>query len=476
MASFVTDIPHRLDRLPWSRWHWTVVISLGITWVLDGLEVTVVGAIGPRLQEPAGLSLGAQQIGFAATAYLLGAVAGALGFGYATDRFGRKRLFLLTLVWYLIATLLTACSWNLESFVVFRFLTGMGIGGEYAAINSTIDELIQSSRRGHVDLAINGTWWLGTMIGSGASLLLLNPRLVDPRLGWRLAFGLGAVLALAIVALRATVPESPRWLVLHGRREEAERVVAGIERTVENESGVRLPPVTGSLRFDPRRRGGDLAGVAQTMLRRYPQRTLLSLALMVSQAFLYNAIFFTEALVLTTFFGVPSSSVGAYIFPFAVGNLLGPLLLGPLFDRIGRRPMIAGTYIVSGILLVATGQLFVHGVFDAKTITLAWSVIFFFASAGASAAYLTVSEIFPVEMRAMAIAIVYAVGTLVGGAAAPALFGLLIATKSPAAVFHGYLIGAAAMILAGIVELTIGIDAERRLLEEIAPPLALEAG
>lgn len=472
MASFSTNIPYRLDRLPWSRWHWVVVVGLGITWVLDGLEVTVVGAIGPRLQESTGLSLGAQQVGFAATAYLLGAVVGALGFGYLTDRFGRKRLFLVTLAWYVLATLLTACSWDFASFAIFRFLTGMSIGGEYSAINSTIDELIQSSRRGYVDLAINGTWWLGTMIGSGASVLLLDPRLVDPHLGWRFAFGLGAALALAIIALRSTLPESPRWLIMHGRRDEAEQVVREIEARVERETGKPLAAVKASMRLQASGHGGHLAKVACTMLRRFPKRTVLAVALMVSQAFLYNAIFFTEALVLTTFFGVPSSSVGAYIFPFAVGNLLGPLILGPLFDKLGRRAMIGGTYVLSGILLVGTGFLFVDGKLDATTITLAWSVIFFFASAGASSAYLTVSEIFPVEIRAMAIAIVYAFGMLAGGAVAPALFGALIATMSPVAVFGGYLIGAAAMILGGAIEFWIGVDAERKLLEDVAPPLA----
>jgi MFS family permease len=467
-----TDVPHRLDRLPWSKWHWTVVIGLGITWILDGLEVTIVGAIGPRLTETAGLGLSAQQVGIAASTYLVGAVVGALAFGYATDRFGRKRMFLVTLGGYVVATLLTATSWNFLSFAVFRLLTGIGIGGEYAAINSTIDELIPSARRGWVDLAINGTWWFGTMLGSAASLVLLDPRLFDPHLGWRLAFGCGALLAVVILFLRASLPESPRWLAVHGRHDEANEIVTAIERTVSAQTGAPLPPSRGSIQFARRVRGGDLAAVAHGMLQRYPKRTVLALALMVTQAFLYNAIFFTQALVLATFFHVPSQSVGLFIFPFAIGNLLGPLLLGHFFDVIGRRAMIALTYIGSGLLLALTGWLFVRGVFDATTITLAWSIVFFFASAGASAAYLTVSEIFPLEIRAMAIAIVYAAGTLVGGVLAPTLFGFLISTKSPQAVFGGYLLGAGMMVAGGLVELVIGVEASRRMLEDVAAPLS----
>jgi MFS family permease len=465
-----TNLPQRLDRLPWSSWHWTVVIGLGVTWVLDGLEVTLVGAIGPRLQEASGLGLSAAQVGEAATGYVVGAVIGALFFGDLTDRFGRKRLFLVTLIWYLALTLATSASWNFVSFLIFRALTGVGIGGEYAAINSAIDELIPSSYRGHVDLAVNGTWWLGTILGSAASLVLLNGRLVDERIGWRLSFALGAVLAAGILFVRRTLPESPRWLMLHGCREEAEHVVSGIERTVSQATGQRLAAPEGSVALDLRARIG-MRAVFRTMVKRYPSRTIVALALMVSQAFLYNAIFFTEALVLTTFFHVPSQSVGLYIFPFAVGNLLGPLVLGRLFDSIGRKTMIALTYGLSGILLVITGALFVDGVLTAATLTAAWSIVFFFASAGASSAYLTVSETFPLESRAMAIAVVYAIGTLAGGAFAPTLFGTLIATKSPLAVFHGYLIGAGAMIAAAIVEIALGTEAARRLLEDVAPPL-----
>jgi MFS family permease len=473
MAMLRTDIPQRLDRLPWSRWHWMIVIGLGITWILDGLEVTIVGLIGTRLQDSNTLGLSSTEVGWTASLYLAGAVAGALGFGYLTDRFGRKRLFLVTLAWYLVATVLSALSWNFASFAVFRFLTGLGIGGEYSAINSTIDELIPAARRGHVDLAINGTWWVGTILGSGASIVLLNPHLVDQRIGWRLAFGIGAALAIAILFVRRAVPESPRWLLTHGRADEAARVVDEIEAEVRRElPGRDLAPPAGTLLVDLDRRH-DLADVWHAMVRLYPRRTFVALSLMVSQAFLYNAIFFTEGLVLSTFFGVPAQNVGYYIFPFAVGNLLGPLLLGHFFDSIGRKPMIAATYALSGILLVATGILFVRGVLDARTITLCWSVIFFFASAGASSAYLTVSEIFPLEIRAMAIALVFGVGTLAGGALAPALFGALIATKSPERVFDGYLLGAAAMLVAAAVQWVYGVEAARQKLEDVAAPLSV---
>jgi MFS family permease len=466
-----TDIPGRLDRLPWSRWHWTVVAGLGITWILDGLEVTVVGAIGSRLQDRTTLALTATQVGGAATAYLIGAVIGALGFGEATDRFGRKRLFLITLGWYITFTVGTALAWDATSFIVFRALTGMGIGGEYSAINSTIDELIPARRRGVVDIAINGSWWLGTLLGSAESIVLLDPRLIDQQLGWRLAFGLGAVLGVVVLFIRNTVPESPRWLLMHDRANEAERIMRDIEGTVGAQSGTAF--AAGGARRVALRTGGatGLSRVARVMIREYPQRTLVALTLMITQAFLYNAIFFTEALVLTTFFGVDAGKVGYYIFPFAIGNLLGPLVLGGLFDTLGRRTMVAATYGISALLLAATSVLFLNGRLDALGVTLCWSVIFFFASAGASAAYLTVSEIFPLETRAIAIAIVYAVGTLVGGALAPALFGALIATKSPKAIVAGYAIGAAAMLTGAIVQAIWGVDAERKMLEDISAPL-----
>jgi MFS family permease len=475
MAELRTGIPQRLDRLPWSGWHWTIVVGLGITWILDGLEVTIVGSIGSRLQDAGTLGLSSTQVGFTATAYLIGAVAGSLGFGYLTDRYGRKKLFLITLGLYLVATLLTAASWNFASFVAFRFLTGLGIGGEYSAINSTIDELIPAARRGYVDLAINGSFWFGAILGSAASIVLLDPARIDQHLGWRLAFGAGAILAFAIVFVRTAIPESPRWLLTHGRAQEAEDVTGAIEDRVRRESGEwALPEAEGDIVIETERRHG-LVDVWRTMTRTYPQRTVVALTLMISQAFLYNAIFFTEALVLGTFFNVPPEKVGYYIFPFAVGNLLGPLVLGHLFDVVGRKPMIAATYALSGALLLGTGILFERGMLDARSITICWCVVFFFASAGASSAYLTVSETFPLEIRAMAIALVYSAGTLVGGALAPALFGALIATKSPERVFDGYVLGALMMLVAAAVELRYGVEAARRRLEDIAVPLSATA-
>jgi MFS family permease len=446
-----------------------VVIGLGITWILDGLEVTMVASVGSRLEDRNALALSVQDVTQAASTYLFGAVVGALVFGYLTDRFGRKKLFLVTLVWYLVSTLLTAFSWNFESFAFFRFLTGLGIGGEYSAINSTIDELIPAARRGIVDIAVNGTYWFGAILGSGATIFLLDPHYVDQQYGWRIAFGIGAVLAVAIVFVRTAIPESPRWLLMHDRVDEANATIVQIEAAVQERTGM-LAPASGTLAIDPKR-AHSLADVWQTMIRTYPKRTIVALSLMIAQAFLYNAIFFTESLVLGTFFHVPAQRVGYYIFPFALGNLLGPLVLGHFFDTVGRRVMIAGTYAFSGIGLMITGVLFVNGALDATTITICWCVIFFVASAGASSAYLTASEIFPLEVRAMAIAIVYAVGTLAGGVAAPALFGVLIATKEPKMVFIGYAIGAAGMIAAAGVQWFFGIEAAGKKLEDVAAPL-----
>jgi len=465
-----TNIPPRLDRLPWARWHWTVVAALGITWILDGLEVTIVGAISPTLTSPDGLRLTSAQIGLAATAYLVGACAGALGFGVLTDRFGRKKLFLVTLSWYLVSTVLTALSHDFVFFALCRALAGMGIGGEYSAVNSAIDELIPARRRGFVDIAINGSWWLGTLLGSVVSIPLLNGAFFPPSLGWRLAFGLGALLALCVVFVRRGIPESPRWLLTHGRADEAERIVGDIEDAVETERGPLPPAPEKRLAFDPSRRGGMLAAIA-TMTHTYPRRTILVLTLMITQAFLYNAVFFTQGLTLATFFRVPPGEVGAYTIPFAIGNFLGALILGHFFDAIGRRVMIAGCYLVSGLLMIGSTLAFLHGSLDAVTLTIWWSVMFFFASAGASAAYLTVSEIFPLETRASAIAVVYAVGTLVGGAVAPPIYGLLIGTRDPHMIALGWAAGAVLMLVGGIVELLLGIDAENKPLEDVAAPL-----
>ncbi|HLJ66954.1 MAG TPA: MFS transporter [Chloroflexota bacterium] len=465
-----TDIPARIDRLPWAPWHWLIIVSLGITWILDGLEVNIVGAIAGVLGEKGTLHLSSPQIGFAATSYLIGAVCGALFFSYLTDRFGRKNLFMITLLVYLIATVLTAFSWNFVTFALFRFFTGAGIGGEYSAINSAIDELIPARVRGRVDLAINGSWWVGTAVGALATLVLLDPHLISHSIGWRLCFGIGAVLGLAVLLVRRFVPESPRWLMTHGRVDEANEIVEMIEAKVKDETGLRrLAPPEGSVRIVQRPPMGFIT-VGRVLFTQYTTRSILGAMLMSTQAFLYNAIFFTYALVLTKFYKVPDSSVGLYILPFAVGNFFGPLLLGPLFDTIGRRVMISATYITSGILLIVTGYFFYMGALNAVTQTICWSVVFFFASAGASSGYLTVSEIFPLEIRAMAIALFYALGTG-AGAFAPWLFGKLI-ENSARSVFEGDLLGAGLMILGGLTAAVFAVAAERKSLEAIARPLS----
>lgn len=469
-----TNIPARLDRLPWSRWHWTVLIGLGAVWILDGLEVTVVGVIGPRLTDPsAGLGLTDGQVGLGASIYVVGACLGALLFGHLTDRFGRKRLFLLTLALYLSATVATAVSFDPLWFYACRLLTGAGIGGEYAAINSAIDELIPARVRGRVDVVVNGSFWVGTTIAAALSIPVLNGNLIPEDVGWRALFALGALLGLGVLIVRRAVPESPRWLFLHGREDEAERVVRDIEEQVEASTGTAPEPVEETIRVR-QRRAVAFREIFETAVRRYPRRTLLGLALFVGQAFLYNAVYFTYALVLSTFFKVPDARVGYYLIPIGVGNFLGAFLLGKLFDTLGRRVMITSSYVLSGVLLIGTGLLFRADVLNAWTLTACWSVVFFFASAGASAAYLTVSEIFPMETRAMAIAAFYAVGTGLGGVIGPVLFGRLVETERVSAVASGYFLGAVLMIGAGVVELLIGVEAAGKSLEDIARPLSAE--
>jgi MFS family permease len=470
-TSFQTRTPARMDRLPWSRFHWLVVVALGITWVLDGLEVTIKGAISGVLQEAGTLHFTSAEIGMIASFYLAGAVSGALFFGHLTDRFGRKKLFSVTLSVYLIGALLTAFSWNLWSFIAFRFITGTGIGGEYAAINSAIDELIPARVRGRVDLIVNGSFWIGAAAGSLATIWLLDPAIFPVNEGWRFGFGIGALLGLLILFLRKYVPESPRWLETHGRHQEAEKIVSDIEARIEKETGAKLSKPEDYLVIHPRERFG-FGIVAKTMFKKYSTRSVLGLSLMISQAFLYNAIFFTYAMVLTNFYSVPASETGLYLLPFAVGNFMGPLILGRFFDTVGRRQMISGTYAVSALLLIATGYLFSQGMLSAYAQTGLWTLIFFFASAAASSAYLTVSEIFPLEIRAMAIAFFYALGTAAGGIAAPWFFGTLIGTGSRMEVFYGYLLGAALMLAAAAVEVVYGVKAERTSLEKVAAPLS----
>jgi MFS family permease len=462
-----SHVPARLDRLPWSRWHWLIVISLGATWILDGLEVTLAGSLAGILTRPETLGLSESEIGASASCYLAGAVIGALLFGYGTDRFGRKKLFFITVAVYLLGTALSAFSWNFWSYAFFRALTGAGIGGEYAAINSAIDELIPARVRGRVDLIINGSYWIGAALGSGATLILLDPQRFPISSGWRLAFGIGATLGLIVIFFRRWIPESPRWLMIHGRNSEAEAIVDQVERTIGVSEINDLPPTRIHTRTHTPWRE-----IWEAVAHQHRRRSFLGFVLMTTQAFFYNSIFFTYGLVLMRFYGVPGQNVGGYLLPFAIGNFFGPLVLGHLFDTIGRKQMIAATYGAAGFLLALTAWLFRAGVLTAQTQTIAWTIIFFVASAAASSAYLTVSEIFPLEIRAFAIAIFYAVGTLAGGVFAPWLFGWIIGAGSSIGLFTGYLVAAGLMMFGAIVELWLGVPAERRPLEHVAAPLS----
>ncbi|MBK1659618.1 MFS transporter [Paracraurococcus ruber] len=468
---FETDVPARLDRLPWAGFHWRVVIALGITWVLDGLEVTLVGSLAGAIHQSPSLALTETQIGLTASAYLIGAVFGALGFGWLADRIGRRRLFFVTLFVYMLSSIATGFAWDFWSFAFFRLLTGAGIGGEYAAVNSAIQELIPARYRGTTDLCVNGTFWGGAAIGAVVALVVLDPAIIDPEIGWRGAFIVGGALSLIVLLLRRHLPESPRWLMLHGKPEEAGKIVGDIERDVAAAKGP-LPPLTYGKVVLHRRGAASIAEVWRAMFDTHRERAILGLTLMSCQAFFYNAVFFTYALVLTKFYAIPAHQVGWFMLPFALGNLMGPLLLGRFFDTIGRRPMITGTYALAGILMAATGAAFAAGWLSAWEQTLAWTVIFFFASAAASAAYLTVGESFPLEMRAMAIALFYAIGTGVGGVIGPTLFGWLISSGERADITWGYYGAAALMLLAAFTEWKLGFAAEGKPLEEVSAPLS----
>ena len=466
---FETNIPARLDRLPWSQFHWLVVCALGITWILDGLEVTLVGSLSGAIREST-MQLSEAQIGYAASCYLIGAVAGSLFFGWLTDRIGRKAMFTITVTVYLVATIASGLAWNFWSFALFRAITGAGIGGEYSAVNATIQELIPARRRGYIDLVINGSFWIGAALGACGALVMLDPDIMLPAYGWRAAFVIGGVIGFVTLMMRRWIPESPRWLMTHGRPEAAERAMAEIERAVAAKSGP-LP-----LAPDHRLRlhcdsGTWFAAGVKSLFVQYRRRTVVGVALMTAQAFCYNAVFFTYALILTRFYNIPSGRVGLFILPFAAGNFAGPLLLGPLFDSIGRKVMVTATYVLSGVLLVLTGWLFALGVLDAVEQTAAWTVIFFFASAAASSAYLTVAEVFPLEVRATAIAIFYAFGTAIGGVCGPAIFGRLIESGSRQSLFYGYLLGGVLMVGGGLVQALLGINCQCRALEDVAPPL-----
>ncbi|SDY37797.1 Predicted arabinose efflux permease, MFS family [Micromonospora pattaloongensis] len=473
-ATVRTNVPARLDRLPWSRWHLMIVIGLGTVWILDGLEVTIVGNLSGALAAPgSGLSITQSQVtGVAAALYVAGACTGALFFGWLTDRYGRKKLFIVTLALYLTATALTAFSFSAWWFFLFRFLTGVGIGGEYAAVNSAVDELIPSRYRGRIDIIINGTFWLGAGIGALLTVPLITG--LPGNVGWRVAFGLGVVFGAVILLVRRNVPESPRWLFIHGGDREAERVVREIEDDVREETGERLDNPDKYLTIHQRRTIGFLE-IGRTLFRRYPHRSAVGFALFVGQAFLYNAITFGFAQILQTFFDVPAGSTGWYFAVIALGNLLGPLLLAPLFDTVGRKVMISGTYVLSGLLLFGTALLFQAGTLNATTMTACWWIVLFFASAGASSAYLTVSEIFPMETRALAIAFFYAIGTAAGGISGPLLFSRLVGTGRVGDTALAFCVGATLMIIAGLVEAVLGVKAERKSLEEIAEPLTSEA-
>ena len=465
-----TDIPARLDALPWSRWHWFVVVALGVTWILDGLEVTLAGSISGVLQKPEALSLTDSQVGMSATFYLAGNVFGALLFGFLTDRFGRKKLFSITLLVYLIGTALTASSWNFISYASFRFLTGSGIGGEYAAINSAIDELIPARIRGRVDITINATYWIGAGVGAAGTYVLLNPVFIPVAAGWRAVFLLGALLGTIILIFRHWVPESPRWLTIHGRKQDADAIIKGIEEKIDADKPRASSPLKKmAIRV---RTHTPLNEIWDTVFHRHRARSCLGFVLMIAQAFFFNAIFFTYSLVLVRFYKIAPEATALYLIPFAFGNVLGPLVLGPLFDKVGRKPMIVLTYAGAGVLLAITGALFQASFLNAQTQTLAWIAIFFVASCAASSAYLTTSEIFPLDIRGLALALFYATGTLCGGMIAPTLFGMLIQTGSRGALFLGYLIAALLMIGAAIAELFLGVNAERRSLEEVAAPLS----
>jgi MFS family permease len=473
-------IPARIDRLPWSPFHTRMVLALGSCWILDGLEITIASNVGEKLSDSSRLGISTTFVGLLATVYLVGQVVGALVFGQISDRLGRRKLFFITLAIYFGGSALTAVTLgsgagSISFLYLTRFIAGAGIGGEYAAINSAIDELIPAPYRGRTDVIVNGTYWAGATIAALIQIPLLSGA-ISPTFDWRIAFLIGPVLALVIIFLRRSVPESPRWQIMHGRGQEAEQSIAYIEHEVQSSTGRDVEPVDDAMAIEirPTPQAGYLT-LLRILFRTYPGRSTLGATLMITQSFLYNAIFFSYAIVLTHFYLGPDADTSIYYIPFAIGNFLGPLLLGRLFDTWGRRQMISGTYLLAGSLLVISAFLFRAGVLDATTQTVAWCIIFFFASAGASAAYLTVSEIFPMEVRAKAIAVFFAIAQ-VFGAVAPLIYAVMIGPKdapSSSGLFWAYILGAAVMIIGGIVAAVLGVAAERKSLEDVATPLSV---
>jgi MFS family permease len=468
-----STIPARLDRLRWSPFHTRVVLGLGTAWILDGLEITIASSVTSKLTQANTLALSTTQASAIGTVYLVGEVVGALVFGRLSDKLGRRKLFMWTLTIYLIGTGLSALAFRggggIVYFYLTRFIAGTGIGGEYSAVNSAVDEMMPARYRGRTDIWINGSYWLGSIIGTFASFLLLNS--LAPDLGWRIGFLVGPVLAFAILFIRRDLPESPRWLLTHGRDQEAEASMRHIEEvSIKDGQHISDVPDSAAITIRPEKEYGYLT-LLRVIIHTYPKRAVLGGTLMITQSFLYNAIFFTYSLVLTKFYNVSSDAVPIYGLAFAVGNLAGPLLLGHLFDTLGRKKMIAGTHLISGCALAFSAWLFDAAVLDAAGQTVVWIVVFFFASAGASAGYLTVSEIFPIEIRAEAIAVFFAIAQCFG-AVGPILYGFLIGSgDSRTGLTIGYLIGGGIMIIGGIVEVFLGINAEGKSLETVARPL-----
>jgi len=466
-----TKIPFKLDRLPFSRWHLWISIFLGVSWVLDGLEVTIVGTLGPTLTSSGTVNFTASELGIAGSSYSAGSIIGAIVFGFLADRYGRKKLFLITPTVYLSSALITGFTPNISYFCFCRFITGMGIGGEFAAINSVISEFIPAKQRGAVDLRVNSSWWVGSILGSLLSIPLLDTNLFAINVGWRLAFILGSLLGIITIISRIFIPDSPRWLVVHGQTEKAEEIVKKIEQKVEKQFNIVLEEPENSLKIYPYR-GTTLSIITNTLFKKYWKRSILSLILIIAQTFFYNAVFFSYSFILTNFYNVEDKYIGLYIIPFAIANLLGAFLLGSLFDSIGRIPMISITYALSGILLIVTGLLFMLNILNDKTQTVCWTIVFFFASAGSSASFVTIGEIFPLEIRALAIAFFNSLGTAGGGFVAPIIFGNLIESGDAKNIFYGYAVGGGLMLIGAFTELILGVKAERQSLENVATPIS----